>query len=333
MWTLLIAMAAAAPSLGETSSIAGRVQNGTRPTAIVVGAEIVLRTEIDGQLAVVETTVTDDDGCFHFDELPVDGERYYLVGANFDDVHYPGPRVCPKAGESSPVTLVVYDAMSSPSPLMIRSQQVVLRVKPSVIEVRQELCIDNPTLTSFVGLPSHDRGPAVTLKLDVPETVERITFDHEAWARQFTIVNHQLVTSLPFPPGQRRLAFTYWMPVSQQQAGWQQSLNLPCQQYTLDVEGVDRRQISCNLPTPRFADADALHFDRGQPLPASFVVTVALKELAVPVSNRARHVALAVASGLTLMAIATAWRARRWSPPPEFASAKTVGSAGPHYGS
>jgi hypothetical protein len=85
------------------------------------------------------------------------------------------------------------------------------------------------------------------LRLSVPTNFDRITFGSEFYGRRFRIVDHQPVTDIPWPAGERELKFGYRIPISQTGGVFRRPLDMPCRNLTLRVRGKNADEISCNL--------------------------------------------------------------------------------------
>ncbi|MCA9217306.1 MAG: carboxypeptidase regulatory-like domain-containing protein [Planctomycetales bacterium] len=273
--------------------IEGTIQNGTRTDGATAGVDVVLRAEVGGQMGVVAETVSDIDGRFRFADLPLGDDIVYLPGANLDDVHFPGSRVhLNQTHPRASVVVTVYEAATAPNPLVIDEHIVTVRSQPGAITVRESLRINNPSLTCYVGLPQHGSSLPVTLQLGVPKGFDRITFDTEAFGRQFRIVNEKLVTSLPWPPGIRELSFTYVINNPDRTGVWRRQLSLPCKHSQVVVELDEIDQARCNLPTQTKLGNNCVRFENSAPLPAGYEVELSLGEVALPIDAHARRVAL-----------------------------------------
>lgn len=284
--------------------IEGVVQNATQRNADTAGVNVVLRAQIDGQLAIVAQTVADVGGRFRFTGLPLREDVVYLPGANKDDVHFPGPRIRLQPGQPTAAALIsIYDSSSTPCPLIVDEHAVTLRSEPGLITVRETLHINNPSSTCYVGTPGHEGAFPVTLQLGIPKEFERVTFDKEAWGRQFHLINDQLVTSLPWPPGTRELSFTYVIRPAERTETWRRQLSLPCRKLRLTVESSQAHDTRCNLPR-RTSDAhEQVRYESGeQPLSAGFVVDLQLNEQPISVVTHARRGAVLLSVGLGIVA-------------------------------
>ena len=305
--TILVLLATS--QLGyPTGEIVGTVRNGSDPSADVADIEVVLRATIDGQFAVVESTRTDAQGEYRFADLPITDDVIYLPGANLGDVHFPGPRVrLTVANRVGQGNITLYRNSAGPSPLVIENHHVIVRRLVNSIEVREILEINNPSALCYVGEPPHPGGPPVTLRLDVPAKFQRITFDEEAWGKQFRVVNDHLVTSLPWPPGSRQLAFTYWVDAEKVTNLWQQTMILPCRVYVLEFVGELAENSRCDLPVREFKAADHVIYRSDQPLSTQQVVSLEFAQV-TSASSLARRAALGVLFGLVVVVCVTASR-------------------------
>ena len=212
---LLYCLLTAAPD-ADRGTIMGTVVNASVAKTAISGAEVVLRAEIHGESMICGQTVTDREGRFDFHNLPQGDEYWYLPGANHDGVHFPGPRLqLTTQRPSADVEISVYDTISAPCPLVICRQDIAMRFQPGTLSVTESIVVDNPTRRCYVGAHSPDGDEPITLQLSIPPNFERTTFQTEFFGRRFCLMGDKLATSIPWPPGQRELKFTYVLPVQQ----------------------------------------------------------------------------------------------------------------------
>jgi len=298
-------LVAACSALGASSSagegtLAGVVLNVSRQRIPAGRAEVVLRVALGGQFVPFRETTADAQGRFLFEHLPLGKEYLYLPGANCDGIHYPGPRIQLTAEHPhTQVELTVCDAVTQPSPLVIRRQEIVIHPEPGALRVTESILVDNPTATCYVGQAADEAAAPVTLRLAIPANFERTTFDEEFFGRRFSLVDGKLVTSVPWLPGQRELKFTYVLPNQQRCAVWQRPLDLPCAHVRVAVDTASAQEISCNLPRAAEENSAAVVFaSAGQTLPAGHVLHVALGHPPVPLMAYARWLAALILGGL-----------------------------------
>lgn len=295
---LTIAALALAPAGDDVAVLDGVVVNGTRRGAPVAGAEVILRAGEEGQLAPVARTTTDSEGRFSFKELPAEAGLIYLPGANHEGIHYPGPRMELRPGMSPPrVQLTVYETVGSPSPLVAERHDIDIHITSDVLEVTETLLIDNPSQTTYVGVAAAG-GFAPTLTLSIPPEFDRVTFDSEFHGRRFAILDQRLVTSMPWPPGKRALAFKYRVPLQGPQV-WDRPLDVPVSQVRLRIDGERADQAVCNLPRVSASGQSPVVFaSSGTTQMAGFQLSLRLEHVSQPWFNQARWAALAALVGL-----------------------------------
>lgn len=289
--------------------IDGVVVNATQGRPMSSGTDVALRARVDGEFVVVATTTTQPDGSFRFQGLPLDDQTLYLPGANLEDVHFPGPRIrlCTDRPHVT-VTLDVFDSVSNSNPLVIENHEIVIHGEPGSLKVRETMRINNPSLQCYVGRPRHTGGGPVTLQLGIPEDFERITFDKEAFGRQFKLINDQLVTGIPWPPGKRELGFSYVIANEKGNRTWQRHVDLPCLRLVIKIRTNTPEHIACNLPaTAADQDGEARFESGAEPLPVGHMLRLELDHLPRSMMTHARRVAslllIALVAGVSVVSV------------------------------
>ena len=303
-------------SFDDSGTIRGTVINGSKGNTPLAGAEVLLQVEQDGSFIPLAETTTDERGRFVFDGLPLDGDALFLVGASRDGVFHPSERVrlgLPHA--KAEVNVRVFDALTDPSPLVARRHEIIIRTEPNLLSVTETILISNPSAFCYVGGGKGTR--PVTLRLRVPSDFEKITFDKEFYGRRFALIEGALMTTVPWPPGERELKFTYLLPIEKQHQVWERPLDLPCGAVRLSVVASDSKGITCNLPPVQTNNSGELVFEyHGETLPAGHVTRVEFGRLPVPFSVYARWISLGtlatliVAVTITLVMNRSRWKDR-----------------------
>jgi hypothetical protein len=271
-----------------TALIQGVVVNGSRGAAPVAGAEVVLRAGRGNQFKHLAGTTTDSNGRFSFgsQHLASSAGLVYIPGANWEGIHYPGPRLQIDPAAPAPnVQLTVYDAVSSPSPLIAEVHEIDINVAANVLEVTEIVVVNNPSSASYIGTPNPDAPemPPATLSMRIPDGVAHVTFNKEFDGRNFRLLDGRLVTDVPWPPGKRQLAFKYELPVEKNQLAFERHLDLPCLHARVSVAGECPREPTCNLPKVTAANAVPIAFESaGETLPAGYKLQLEMHQLSVP---------------------------------------------------
>jgi hypothetical protein len=281
--------------------IEGMVVHATDHTP-VAGAEVVLRAKVDGQLLPVAETNADAQGRFHFEHLPADGAYVYLPGANRDGIHYPGASErLSSLRRRAEVKLAVHDAVAFPNPLVVRRHEITLYSEPGVLRVTESMLIDNPSTACYVGQAAGEGAQPVTLQLGIPANFEQVTFAGEFFGRRFSLIDGQLVTGVPWPPGQRELSFSYVLANTQRHYVWQRPLDLPSMKVRVVVHGNQPGRVTSDLNcTPQKEDSK-IAFESGQhALSAGYLLCVELEHMPVTLMTYAPWAATATLVGLLL---------------------------------
>ena len=220
----------------------------------------------------------------------------YQAGATRHGIFYPGPRI--RLTDLQPVArtdLSVCDAVASPNPLVLKHMDVVIRPETGLLRVTESLLLENPTHTCYVGQAAHDGANPLTLELAIPPDFERTTFDLEFFGRRFAMVNNKLATSIPWPPGERKLCYTYVLRNSQEATRWTRPLDLPCANVTIRVEGKSPDEVRCKTLHRTTADENSVAFESaGQELPLGQVLQVELGRLPLPWMTYGKWAAVAI---------------------------------------
>lgn len=308
----------ASSSSDEVGVIRGRVVNMSRGEAPCAGAQVILRARVRDEFVPLDQTTADADGQYRFEGLPVGPEYLYLPGANYQEIHYPGRRAGLTRGlPSAFVTLDVWDAVSQPSPLVIRRHEIVIGVESEAVHVVEAMLVDNPASATYVGQAANADSPSVTLRLNVPADFEQITFEQEKFGREFRVVDGKLVTGVPWMPGPQWLRFTYTLRLDSVRGGWQRALDAPCESLRLRVKHAHPEDVTCDLPTfDEHPPGEAAFQSDAGILPAGHVIRVQLGRVPVAATVYARWGALAVLACLIGGTGMFLWRARRSSPVP-----------------
>lgn len=298
-----LALMAGGQVTDNTGVIEGLVVNACENDRPVAEADVVLQVRIDGRFSAVEQTVSDAEGRFRFESLPVGLDLVYLPGANRDGVHYPGRRIELTSRRSNAyLTLAVRDGVAGPDPLVVREHEIVIRGEPGVLHVVEAMLVDNPGQTTFIGQAGESEMP-ITLSLGIPMDFARLTFEKEFFGRQFVVRDGRVVTSIPWTPGPRWVRYTYSIPNENVGRLLQRKLDLPSEHVRIRVLHDQPDEVTCSLPAVTdVASGEAVFQTAGELLPAGHEIQVRLGRLPLPWMFYARWTALVLLLGLVVVA-------------------------------
>ncbi|MHB8864639.1 MAG: hypothetical protein ACYC6N_19715 [Pirellulaceae bacterium] len=287
---LLILVAFTATTLDPTyeGCIGGLVVNQSHDNQPVCGARVVLQMKSNGDFKLLDETLTDGAGRFLFCNLLVSPYVEYKTSADYEGIHYPGPRVqLTSQRNTAAATLGVRDIVHEPNPLRVRAHEIYVRSSTGVLEVTESLWVENPTDKTYVGpVTKNVEDLPITLQLSIPSDFQKVTFHQEFFGRSFAMRQGKLVTSIPWEPGKREVKFTYFMRIAHQDRLWQRTVDLPTDELRICIATTAPEQVSSNLEprgSTRRAGYFEVHFASSKtPLLPQHVVRCQLEELPLP---------------------------------------------------
>jgi hypothetical protein len=306
MLTLIIALITT-PLHGDSQpsakgAITGVVVNGTQSDRPIANAEVRLRAGANGVLEPFRATATDSNGRFEFRDLPLDTSVVYLPGAIRDGVHYPGQRVnLTSRNRVADVRIVAFDAIHDDSPLVAERHEIDVSAGEQMLEVRESLTIANRSRATYVGQPDEEQS-TVTLQLSIPPNFDRVTFDREFYGRRFRIVDHRVVTDVPWQPGDYELKFSYRVPLEDSAGLYRRSIDLPTSHFSIRVRTNDVGNVWCNVASAR-QQGNQITFVADKQLPAGYTLELQIGQAPFPWLLVARWVSLGLLATLVLAAM------------------------------
>jgi len=305
---LLMLISMAGTPTTPLGTIQGVVVNGTRAGEPLANAEVILRVGRDNSLLPIAKTRTDASGTFIFEALPIDASNTFSPGAERNGVYYPGGRHRLDADHrSSQSQIVVFDSVEL-SPLVVGTHELEIVVHHDFLEATERVEIVNPSRTTYVGARINDKLPT-TLALSIPPNFDRVTFDNEFYGRRFQIVEHQLVTDIPWPPGNRELRFTYKVPLEKSSGIFRRRVDLPSDDVRVRVRADNSQRISCNLTGSMIPDKNATIEANAKNLAAGFTIEVRVGDVPVDWMRYARWSSLGILGALAFGSVAVhRWR-------------------------
>jgi hypothetical protein len=176
-----------------------------------------------------------------------------------------------------------------------------------------------------VGRAATEGAEPVTLQVAIPSNFERTTFHREFFGRRFSLADGKLVTSIPWPPGQRELKFTYVVPIGKKDYCWERPMDLPCSQIWVRVQSDRPEEVACNLLRRPDGPGAELRFESSHALPGGHVVRVDLGRLPVGWMDYARWLAAgALVLGIGAMTLMGVLGDRRGKKPTRPTSSSAV---------
>jgi hypothetical protein len=202
------------------------------------------------------------------------------------------------ANKVAQVKITAYDAVRSVSPLAARRHDIDIAVEKHVLAVTETLLISNPSNKTYVGKKLDDDG-LVTLRLSIPPNFDRVTFGSEFFGRRFRIINHKLVTDMPWLPGERGLTFTYRVPIEESGRQFHRQIDLPTTNLRIQAQAHDQ-QVICNVASVEVVDGRTIFAAKDRELPIGHTIKLQIGNLPIPWMLYGRWASLSVLATLAL---------------------------------
>jgi 5-hydroxyisourate hydrolase-like protein (transthyretin family) len=179
--------------------ITGQVINDTEGSA-VSGVEVTLITYIDNKLADTRTTITDNEGNFSFENI--DMEHIYLISAKYMEVDYYYQVVFAPGETTAYVSMGVCDVTTDDGAIRIGKEHKVIELEEEGFCITDILWLFNDGSRTLTGKDG-------VLVFTLPEGAYNLEAPQELMIDYHMQDNGSLAYLVPFPPGERQLAFSY----------------------------------------------------------------------------------------------------------------------------
>jgi hypothetical protein len=247
----LVAPAAVTAQESVTGVITGQVINGTEGGSSVSGVEVTLITYVDNVMTRTETTTTDSAGQFRFDNISLDSE--YLVSAKYMGVDYYYQVIFEEGETTAAIDVPVCDATDSDEAIRIGMAHTIIEVTADGILVTEYLWLVNDGDRTYVGTDG-------VLVFSMPEGATEFGAPAELMPDYQFLDNHRLSYLVPFPPGERQLAYYYQLPGSDSgELTIPLGVDYPTDNYELLVAGEN-----IEVAVARLAPAEPVVADSGE---------------------------------------------------------------------
>jgi hypothetical protein len=254
--------------------INGQVVNGTEGGGSVAEVKVVLITYAGDTIAETGTAITDDEGQFRFDNIPIDDE--HLVTARYMGVDYYYPVVFEPGEKTTYVEFGVCDATTSDQAIRIGMAHTVMDVEEDSLEITEVYWLVNDGDMTYVGTDG-------VLVFALPEGAIGFEAPEELMPDYQLLDDNRVTYLVPFPPGERQLVYSYRLvkPDSDEFA-IPLEISYPTDSYELMVGGEEIEVAVTQLAPadPIFAsDGERFIHFWGEDLPRGTVINLSLSSL------------------------------------------------------
>ena len=204
----------------STFAVEGRVENGTSGDA-ATQVEVVLHT-VRGAARTDEPTLTDDQGAFRFDDVPLDPAAAYGVSVVYQGALY-GMDLDTSAGPPGPVTLTVYESTHDDGAVRAILASVLFASadrEEQTVAALEIVRIVNESNQTYVPGPE----PMNLLRFGLPPEARDLEVDTTLPDADFAQVDRGFALLASVPPGEHEVLYSYSFPYRGESAEFTKSL-------------------------------------------------------------------------------------------------------------
>jgi hypothetical protein len=195
--------------------IDGQVINGTAGGGNVSGLDVTLLLFIDDTMGETKTAVTDDQGRFRFSDLAIGPSYGYLVLAHYMGVDYYGAVIFGADETSTFVEVPVCETTDSDETIRIVQAHTIIVIEDESLYVSEYFLFSNDGDRTYVGSEENAAGGRKgTLVFTLPQGATDFEAPQEMIQDCIFLGNSTFADTLPFPPGDMELIYSYRLPMS-----------------------------------------------------------------------------------------------------------------------
>ena len=221
--TLLAAWAHATPTAraqDSTFAVEGRVVNGTLDAG-AAGLEVMLHT-VRAMTRADTPTLTDEQGAFRFDDVPLDPQASYGVSVVYQGALY-GTDLDTANGPPAPVTLTIYESTHDDSAIRAALASVLfasVNREEQTISTLEIVRIINESKQTYVPGPE----PMNLLRFGLPPDARQLEVDTSLPDADYAQVDRGFALLASVPPGEHEIYYSYDFPYAGGSAEFTKSL-------------------------------------------------------------------------------------------------------------
>ncbi len=203
-----------------TFAVEGRVENGTSGVA-AASVEVVLHT-VRGAARTDEPTLTDDQGAFRFDDVPLDPAAAYGVSVVYQGALY-GMDLDTSAGPPEPVTLTIYESTHDDGAVRAVLASVLFASadrEEQTVAALEIVRIVNESNQTYVPGPE----PMNLLRFGLPPDARNLEVDTTLPEADYAQVDRGFALLAGVPPGEHEVLYSYSFPYAGGSAEFTKSL-------------------------------------------------------------------------------------------------------------
>jgi len=246
---MLVLLLSSACIVQAATVISGRVVNATHDNSAVPTARLTLEKQTPGaavSLKVSETTAS-RTGAFRISLDAVDAASTYFVVTDFAGIRYVSAALTPAAGQTTDITLVVYDSTHSAAGVDAFMHHIMIDDIGSALQFRETHVLNNPGDKTIIQAISDDNvGPALA-RFHLPGDAKDFTPLSTHSAQDMIKRGDYVYDRGVFQPGQKTISFAYKVPMAQRQRTFSIDIPHTARSFDLFIDGKNLSVASSRL--------------------------------------------------------------------------------------
>ncbi|MFQ5885967.1 MAG: carboxypeptidase-like regulatory domain-containing protein [Anaerolineae bacterium] len=230
---LLLFLLALAPVVSAQGVLEGQVVNGTQggPRDSVAGLTVTLYLLQEGKETSL-TTVTDEEGRFHFLDLTFEEGTTYWLLVEYEGITY-GSGAETLDEVSDPILLTVYETTRSDETIKVALDHLVVSFEPGALAVEEYYLFTNTGDRVYIG-----REDGTTLRFPLLPGADKIEFASQRVQANVLPWEEGVASTLPVAPGESEVSLTYSLPLEGPDYSFVRGLAYSTESFILLIEDI-----------------------------------------------------------------------------------------------
>jgi len=191
--------------------IEGKVISKTIGKA-VPDQEVILYKYLDRKEEGKESTKTDAEGNFRFENLPTQPNYIYALYAKYQEAEYWSDAITFKGKTAvEDARLTVYESTSSPENLKVKLHHIIFNIQGNFLLIKEILLFYNEGDRTYVGEKREGEDKKITLSFSLPEGFSNPDYPQGQGLMPCCVIPTErgLLDTMVVKPGPRQVVFTY----------------------------------------------------------------------------------------------------------------------------
>ncbi|MEM7008366.1 MAG: cytochrome c [Thermodesulfobacteriota bacterium] len=245
-------------TLVKKGVISGQVVNETNKSP-ELGVDLTLTSYMGDRATDEKTIKSDEEGNYKFADLRWD--RSYELTINYKGTQYSTDKMVFKPDESKmELNLPIYEPTFDESDINIIERQVIVQASDQALNIANITLYSNDGDKIYVGGNETQDGRKESLKLNIPNDAQDINFIHGVNPDDLIKTNYGFADTTSMLPGQKRVVYTYNIPLESGTIQFDQLIEYPTQNFLLLISDTNKTATVSGLSPKQSVDVQGEKF-------------------------------------------------------------------------